>query len=260
MACALVACAPSTGDLGRARPSPASDAFWKPLGRQVASLRNEPASSFPWTDEEAELRSRAHRFLMPQDDRGEFDRALVHFKQNRLYPYLYGNETEESYLEKVTNFQTPHHQGYGERLLQDNYRSTPGRYYRILQDIAYDRATWPEVCAVASRVRQADERRLKALPQIRERSPQDVANVADRVAENEALIQWVDVAMVNRLKAYRYALEHLVIAIPHAAAVDAEMALLDAERAFPRERCNAMGGRDRPSLGPKAGSKIIRKD
>lgn len=260
MACALVACAPSTGDLGRARPSPASDAFWKPLGRQVASLRNEPASAFPWTDEEAELRSRAHRFLMPQDDRGQFDRALVHFKQNRLYPYLYGNETEESYLDRVTNFQTPHHQGYGERLLQDNYRSTPGRYYRILQDIAYDRATWPEVCVVANRVRQADERRLKALPQIRERSPQDVANVADRVAENEALIQWVDVAMVNRLKAYRYALEHLVIAIPHAAAVDAEMALLDAERSFPRERCNAMGGKDRPTLGPKAGSKIIRKD
>jgi hypothetical protein len=260
MASALAACAPSTGDLGRARPSPASEAFWTPLGRQVAALRNEPASTFPWTDDEAELRARTHRFLMPQDDRGQFDRALVHFKQNRLYPYLYGNETEETYLDRVTNFQAPHHQGYGERLLQDTYRSTPGRYYRIMQDMAYDRATWPEVCAVAARVRQADERRLRALPQIRERSPQDVTNVADRVAENEALIQWVDVAMVNRLKAYRYALEHLVIAIPNPAAAEAERTLLEAERAFPQERCSAMGGQNRPSLGPKAGSKLIRKD
>jgi hypothetical protein len=72
------------------------------------------------------------------------------------------------------------------------------------------------------RVLDTDEKRRVSLGYILEISPKEWDNAQRRIRENAALVLLVQTKLTQRVSAYRYALERLVIATPSALAVDVE--------------------------------------
>ena len=54
---------------------------------------------------------------------------------------------------------------------------------------------------------------------------EDRANALRRIAENRAIVQWVENALQERAAAYKIALERMVVTAPSPVAVEAERAL-----------------------------------
>ena len=215
----LVLCAcVQQGDFGR----PARSA-WNGLvdttGSLAARERDEPASWFPFTDDERTLRDRAWRFLMPAESRGLFDDALANLTRSRVLP---------------ANWRTPDPGAYHAGLLSEAFRSPVSRYRRLSEDTTADARLIPPFGSLAVRVVETDALRLRGLPFAKSLDDYEVRQAAMRVAENRCLIAWVCLEAARRAERYRYALEHLLAEVPGPEAVPAERALgfLDARRAL----------------------------
>src|SRR4051812_43878224 len=76
LAAALSACA-ETGDFGRPKASVWNDVVLPVTGSISAQARGEAVSSYPFTDDEDELRRRAWRFIAPAHERSWFERILA---------------------------------------------------------------------------------------------------------------------------------------------------------------------------------------
>ncbi len=82
--CLLATACAAPGDFGRPRPSVWNDTLLPATGSIAARLRDEPASRYGLTDDEAELRDRAWRFLMPAHERQWFERLVAELARTRI--------------------------------------------------------------------------------------------------------------------------------------------------------------------------------
>ncbi len=168
------------------------------------------ASNFPYTDDEQELRARSWRFLMPAKERWFFDGFLHDLARTGYLPEEYFPETLTWYKEDVAF---------------EAFRSPSSVFRRISNDVSSDRALAVPFAATAARVIEADRIRRAAMPHTRGLTVGEVDDAKIRLRENSALIAWVCHRLAMRGASYRYALEHLFIAMPQADAVKTERAL-----------------------------------
>ncbi|AWB24600.1 hypothetical protein DA075_00875 [Methylobacterium currus] len=216
LAVPLVAACAQQGDFGRPAPT-AWNSLIDAAGTFAAHERGEPASLFPFTEDERALRDRAWRFLMPARERSVFDAALNNLTRARVLPVGWRLSDPAAYVEAIT---------------AGPFRSVVSRYRRLSDDLVADGRLIPAFAETASRVVRADLTRLQSLPFITTLDDRDVRSAAMRVAENRCLIAWVRRETAARSASYRYALEHLLVAAPEDEAVAAERALafLDSRR------------------------------
>jgi hypothetical protein len=178
----------------------------------LAQARGEPASFLPLTDRERMLRDRAWHFLMPARPRTDFDLALAELGRTRVIP-----PTElgrEAYLAG---------------LYAGGWTSQTALYRRLANDAADDTDLIPAFRAIAAAVLETDRLRERGFAYVATLGPEERADALARIAENQALIGWVEAAARARLESYRYALQHLFIAVPARDGIAAERALTQLE-------------------------------
>ena len=227
----LSACAES-GDFGRPRPSVWSDDVLPTIGSAAAQARGEPVSRLPLTDAEDALRDRAWRFVMPAHERSWFDRSLAVLVRSRVVPVAH---------------RPLDHEAYADALMGEAFRSPASRYNRLAGDILADAKLAAPFAATAERVLADDRTRLAAFAFVGDLPEERAEAAVMRVAENQCVIAWVRQESIDRLTAYRHALERLVIEAPQPEAIAAERALaaLDVHR-------RALDGLDVPLLAKAA--------
>lgn len=203
-------CAAPTGDFGRPRASYFNDSILPNLGATAATIRGEPVSFAPHTDEERDLRDLAYAILMPAGDRKEWEGILYELRRTRILP------AERAIFDVAE---------YSETLLSTPYRSATARYTRLMDDIRADSNRAGPFFAAASRVLEMDAVREKALAGMLYLSPDDRESARARIFENRMLIAWVRQRFQERSAAYRLALDRLVVTTPAPAAVETERAL-----------------------------------
>ncbi|WP_156398925.1 hypothetical protein [Methylobacterium sp. Leaf469] len=204
------------GDFGRPKPG-AWNSLIETTGTLAARERGEPASAFPFTDDEITLRDRAWRFLMPAAGHDAFTDVLANLTRSRVLPRSWRPDDPAAYYAT---------------LMDGPFRSPVSRYHRLSEDIGIDARLLPVFAAIAARVNQADALRLRSLPFAKSLDDRDVRQAAMRVAENRCLVAWVRTETDLRIARYRYALEHLLVAVPspEAALVERTLRALEERR------------------------------
>jgi hypothetical protein len=194
----LVAGCAQQGDFGRPQAG-TWNTFLETAGTLAARERGEAAALYPFTDDEGELRDRAWRFLMPASPRVAFTDILANLTRTRILPESWRPDSPDAYYAG---------------LMDHPFRSAVSRYHRLSDDIGADARLLPLFAATATRVIQADALRLRSLSFSRSLDDWDVRNARMRVTENRCLIAWVRLETDLRIVRYRFALEHLVVAVP----------------------------------------------
>jgi hypothetical protein len=118
---------------------------------------------------------------------------------------------------------------YGERLIAAPVASSAVRFARLDDDIASDRTRLAQFAPVAATVADRDRIRRAAAGYVAVAASEGAAIVA-RMADNTAIVTRALGVLRGRAAAYRFALEHLVLATPAPAAVAAEQALAALDR------------------------------
>jgi hypothetical protein len=194
------------GDFGRPRPSFLDGLippqFWK---GPVTGYSN-----YPLTEAENELRDRAYTLIRPSEPRVEFDVVIARFRFAQIFPPT------------AANFD---HTAYGRNMLWMPGRSEASQYSQLMDDMASDGQLIGPFLALACYVADLDGKRARSLEYVGELSMGQRDNAFGRIAENRMVTAWVQRALHQRVASYRYALEHLVVAIPSPRAIEAERAL-----------------------------------
>ena len=201
----LTGCA--EGDLGRIKSSLVIDDIHAWIGADaVGSIGGRP-SVYGLTDDERELRDLAYPLIEAPFDRQRWYSILGEYGLNgiRNRPF------------DLT--------AYSRVLMTRPARSATMRYQLFLEDVRNDIVRIGPFFAVAARVADMDGKRAQSLPHIGDLSEAEGANALSRIAENQLAIGWVQHSLHQRVEAYRYALERLVIAYPSPMAVECEQQL-----------------------------------
>jgi hypothetical protein len=224
--CLVLAGCTENGDFGRPRPSVWNDMMLPAAGDFAAGQRGEPVSSFNFTDDEAELRDRSWRFIMPAHDKLIFQRQLAELVRTRVRPLGERPVGRDLYHRALM------HRTYHQRVLDEAIASPVSRYRRVSEDAFADSKLIPVFTGLAARVLATDRIRLRALTYVRQLDEAQVRDAAARVAENRCLIAWVRQEAADRAGAYAYALERLIIETPQRDSIEVERALaaLDVSR------------------------------
>ncbi len=209
------ACAPTTGDFGRPKPSVLSDDVLPVAGKLASRFRGEPVSDFHQTDHERELRDRAWSLLMPQLEKQFFMGWLAEIRRTRILT------VEET---------VPDRGDYVRELLAVDFRSSGARFARLEMDIQNDRSRYPGFVQTANIVASFDRVRERSLAEMPDASAEEAQNALARIEENRWLVYAVQVSMRERAETYRYTFQRLMIETPDSTAVGAERALLALER------------------------------
>jgi hypothetical protein len=191
------------GDFGRPKETA--------LSALVMPVAMPTKSNFAYTDDEQELRARAWRFLMPAKERWWFDGFIHDLARTGYIP-------AEHFPETLT--------WYKEDLVGDAFRSPASVFHRLAEDVSADRALAVPFAASAARVAEADRIRRVAMGQTRGLGLDEEDDARIRIKENRVLIAWVCNRLAMRAKSYRYALEHLFVAMPQAEAIKPERQLM----------------------------------
>jgi hypothetical protein len=195
------------GDFGRVRPSLAGDDIHAWLGPAALGAKRNQGSAFQLTEDERKLRDLAYPLIDPPYDRNKWDSVLGELGYVRY---------ERARLKRSE---------YATRLLTTPYRSQTARYNRLIEDIRADVTRLDPFYATARYVLDMDGKREKSLAYVSSLSKGDLANALQRIAENRAIVQWVEDSVQERAAAYRIALERMVVSAPSPLAVEAERAL-----------------------------------
>lgn len=212
----LPACS-SIGDFGRLQPAIVTDDVHAWVGQDAAARAGAPVSLNNLTDDERRLRDLAFPLIEPPYDRQRWD-AVV---------YEYGTKREfqrELWAEDPT--------AYYRHLQAAGFRSTAGRYNKLIDDIRNDVVRIGPFFDIAHRVVDLDQRRQKTMDQLPSITPPERLNALARVGENSLTIAWAHHSLTMRCAGYRFALEHLVVAEPEKAAAEAEIALAHLQQAI----------------------------
>jgi hypothetical protein len=204
----------SNGDFGEVRPMLVRDDVHDWLG-PAAAAPSAP-SSFEVTDEERKLRDLAFPLIEPPYDRQQ--------------PYSVTLEYGANGTAGVT------HASYANYLLSSRFRSPSGRYAQLNDDIRNDTTRLPQFFETAARVLDLDVKRKKSLAYVSSLSAAERDDALRRVRENSSLVSLVRTRLVQRVSAYRFALERLVIMTPSAQAVEVEQSLNQLQALIARYR------------------------
>jgi len=215
----------SAGDFGRPDPPILDGLIPKQFWKGPVTGR----SSYPLTDAEDELRDRAYTLIRPSEPRVEFDVVIGRYAIAQVFPPTAANFDRTA---------------YGRNVLWMPGRSEASQYNQLIDDMTGDGELIGPFVTLACYVADLDGKRVRSLDYVADLSPSDRANALGRVTENRLVIAWVADALHQRVASYRYALEHLVIAVPSPLAIEAERALRRFEAAVaaadePLTRCAA---------------------
>jgi hypothetical protein len=177
------------------------------LGEVAAPPVNVPSWRPQLTDEERRLRDLAFPLIEPPYDRNQWYSVINEYGAGtRPLPY-------------------PQRGEYATRLFQTAYRSQTARYNKLIEDIRIDVNRLDPFYQVARYVTDMDQKRRESMKYIANLSGEEKANAIQRMRENEAVIQWVNGTLHERVASYKVALERLVVLAPSQSAVEAERAL-----------------------------------
>lgn len=204
----------SNGDFGEVRPMLVRDDVHDWLGPAAAAPN--PPSNFEVTDEERKLRDLAFPLIEPPYNRQRYDAVALEYG---------GNGTAG-----VTQA------GYANYLLGSSFRSSSGRYTQLNDDIRNDTTRLPQFFETAARVLDLDMKRKKSLAYVSSLSAAERDDALRRIRENSSLVSLVRTRLTQRVSAYRFALERLVIMTPSSQAVEVEQSLNQLQAQIARYR------------------------
>lgn len=213
-ALALLAGCTANRDFGEVRPMLVRDDIHDWLGPSAAAP--SPASSFELTDEERELRDLAFPLIEPPYERQK--------------PYAVALEYGAAGTAGMTRT------SYADYLLSERFRSPSARYAQAIEDIRNDVTRLPGFFEIASRVLDIDQKRKKSLAFVHDLSEGERIEALRRTRENASLVSLVRARLGQRVAAYRFALERLVIMTPSPQAVEVEQALNQLQATIARYR------------------------
>jgi hypothetical protein len=204
----------SNGDFGEVRPMLVRDDVHDWLGPAAAAPH--AASSFELTDDERKLRDLAFPFIEPPYERQR--------------PYSVALEYGAAGTAGMGRT------SYADHLLSDRYRSPSARYAQLIDDVRNDTTRLPQFFETAARVLDIDGKRKKSLLYVSGLSEGERHEALRRIRENAVLVSLVRARLMQRVTAYRFALERLVIMTPSAQAVEAEQSLNQLQSSIVRYR------------------------
>jgi hypothetical protein len=200
----------SIGDFGRLQPAVVTDDIHAWVGQEAALRAGAPISLNNLTDEERTLRDLAFPLIEPPYDRQRWDAIL----------YEYGIKHE---FQRALWIVDP--TAYYRHLMAANYRTTTGRYNKLIDDIRNDVVRIGPFFDAAHRVVDLDQRRQISMNYLPDVGPPARLSALARVGENNLTIAWVQNSLAQRCAAYRLALDHLVVAEPENVAAQADVVL-----------------------------------
>ncbi len=200
----------SIGDFDRLQPALVTDDIHAWVGQEAAARAGAPISLDNLTEQERTLRDLAFPLIEPPYDRPRWDSVLYEYGVKREF-------RRELWAVDLT--------AYYRHLQAAGYRSTAGRYNKLIDDIRNDVVRIAPFFDIAQRVVELDRRREASMQYIADLSPPDRLNALARVGENSLTIAWVHHSLTQRCAGYRFALEHLVVAEPEKLAAQADVAL-----------------------------------
>lgn len=206
---ALAGCS-SIGDFGRLKPSLVNDDIHDWVGQEAAARAGAPISAANLTDDERLLRDLAFPLIEPPYDRQRWNAVVYEYGLDHKF-------RRELWIDDPTL--------YYAHLQSAFVRSSVVRYSRLSDDIRNDIVGIDPFFAIARRVIDLDRRREAMMHAVTDLSPAEAFNARARIGENALVIAWVEHALVERCASYRFALEHLAVVEPHAAAADVDRAL-----------------------------------
>jgi hypothetical protein len=203
------------GDFGRRPDNVVTGSLLPKAGLVSAWWRGDPASLYPFTDDEIEMRDRAWRFLMPSHDKANLQLAIAELAYTRVLPTVPHSGRNHYHL----------------LLMAEDYRSVASRYAKLGQDIEQDRLLMVPFSQAAARVCAADRVRVLAMNDVQQLTHVQREQAVARVAENRMLVDWVRRDMREKAASYRHALEHMTIGAPMRESIRPEQALIALESA-----------------------------
>jgi hypothetical protein len=206
---ALAGCT-SIGDFGRLDRAFVADDVHDWVGHEAAAHAGAAVSSDNLTEDERTLRNLAFPLIVPPYGRQRWDAIL--------YEYGVKREFQNSlWIVDPT--------AYYRALLSADFRSTAGRYNRLIDDIRNDAVRIGPFFDIARRVVEMDRRRRESLDYLPDIAPPDRFNALARIGENSLTVAWVQHSLAQHCAGYRFALDHLVVAEPENVAAQADIAL-----------------------------------
>jgi hypothetical protein len=165
-------------------------------------------SDFPLTEDERALRDLAY--------------PLIEWPYNRHKFYSVAGEYGVIGADHRTDFDVS---AYTTHLFGDERRTASSRYEALTDDIRNDTTRLPQFFETASRVLDVDGKRRKSLFFVSSVSEGERKNALRRIDENASIVVMVRRSLDERIAAYKFALERLVIMTPNPQAVQVEHAL-----------------------------------
>jgi len=206
LALLMLAGCSSLGDLGRLQQPVVADNIHSWVGQEAAARAGAPISLANLTDDERTLRDLAFPLIEPAYDRVRWDAVLYEYGQKRVFQ-------RQLWIVDPT--------AYYRHLMAAEYRSTAGRYNRLIDDIRNDVVRIGPFFDMAHRVLEADRKRQESLDLLPDVSPPERFNALARVGENALTIGWVQNSLAQRCASYRYALDRLAVSEPENVAAQA---------------------------------------
>lgn len=206
---ALAGCT-SIGDFGRLDRPFVTDNIHDWVGQEAAGRAGALISFDNLTEDERTLRDLAFPLIVPPYGRQRWDAILYEYGVKREF-------RNSLWIVDPT--------AYYRALQGADYRSTAGRYNRLIDDIRNDAVRIPPFFDIARRVVELDRRRRESLDYLPDISPPDRLSALARIGENTLTIVWVQHSLAQRCAGYRFALDHLVVAEPENVAAQADIAL-----------------------------------
>jgi len=206
---ALPGCS-SIGDFDRLQPEIVTDDIHAWVGQAAAAHAGAPISAYNLTEEERALRDLAFPLIQPSYERQRWDAVIYEYGIKR------GFRSELWALDPTA---------YYRHLQAAGYRSTMGRYNKLIDDIRNDVVRVGPFFDLAQRVVDLDRRREMSLQYVADLNSLELLNARARIGENALTIAWVQHSLTQRCGSYRFALNHLVVAEPEKVAAEADLVL-----------------------------------
>jgi hypothetical protein len=198
----------ANGDFGRLNRSLVTDDMHAWVAREAPERKGKPPSQFSLTDAERQLRDLAYPLIEPPYDRQRWYSVLAE----------YG-------LVGAAQMPYPEPSAYADRLLSTPVRSQTALYAKLVEDIRQDVVRIDPFFAVARYVIDMDRKREASLEHFAAANRDQRADARARIAENVAVIRWVQKSLGVRAASYQYALSRLVVEAPSPMAAEAERSL-----------------------------------
>jgi hypothetical protein len=221
----LAGCA--NGDFGEIKPYLVNDTVHDWLGRD-GGKKPLPPSVFEFTEDERALRDNAYPLIEPPYDRQQWYSIAGEYGIPHSSPANYPK--------------------YFERLINDPHRTAASRYQQVIEDIRNDNTRLAQFFETAGRVIDIDQKRMKSLNYVSNLVPSEKQNALRRVRENQHVVDIVYQSLGDRVAAYHFALERLVVVVPSPQAVEVERQLTVLESQIARYRTLPPTWQREPSL------------